>query len=137
MSLDTFSATGSQFFQTELRQVEPQELVQLKIRKQVEHGTTLALKDLLEMEQGLTLSGAEIKEIVIKGSSMTHFPSGIDILLNQKIASPREFLTPTTEVQPILVETDELVDDSLDLKIKGEAYIEEIHIQVGNVSHLQ
>lgn len=136
MSLDSFSAMDLQFYPNELRQVEPLELVQLKIQRQVEHGTILPLKDLLEMEQGLTLSGAEIKEILIKGSSMSHFPSGIDLLLNQKAASPREFLTPTTEAQPIIVHTNELVDDSLDLKIKGEAYIEEVHIQVGKVSSL-
>lgn len=114
-------------------QVMPNQLITLQVHQQVRGLAEFPLKQLVKQQLGLRLEGAEIERIVVEGRPVSGRFATVQVELNNRLVSLAEPLSFGQRRQPIRLQTNEEVRGNLRLHIRGDAFIQEIIIRVGQV----
>lgn len=114
-------------------QVMPNQLITLQLNQQVRGMAEIPLKQLVKQQLGLSLEGAEIERIVVEGQPVGGRFATVQVEMNNRFVSQAEPLSFGQRRQPIKLMTNEEVRGNLRLHIRGDAFIQEILIRVGQV----
>jgi hypothetical protein len=114
-------------------QVVPNQMITLQLQQQIIGRGEIPLRQLVRQQLGLSLNGAEIERIVIEGQPMGGRIASVQVELNNRMVTQLEYLTPGRRMKPIRMMTNEEVRGNLRLHVQGDAFIQQIHIRVGQV----
>ncbi|HXH74533.1 MAG TPA: hypothetical protein VNJ08_06185 [Bacteriovoracaceae bacterium] len=114
-------------------QVQPNQLLTLQLHQQVRGHAEIPLKQLVKQQLGLSLEGAEIQRIIVEGQPVGGRMATVQVELNNRLVGQPEILSIGQRRNPILISTSEEVRGNLRLHVRGDAFIQQIVIRVGQV----
>ncbi len=115
-----------------IRQVFPEELVRIPIQRLVRGSTRFRLAELASSLQAISLLGAEVERVVVMAQGHRGF-STAQVIIDGRAESTPETLSQYNEQTPIRLGRFELINQSIDIQIQGEVFIDSVLVKVGQV----
>lgn len=109
----------------------PGQMIKLQLSQSVRNGE-IGLKQLVKQQLGLSLEGVSIQGIAIVAQSIRGVGS-IQLEANNMPASSIKSVSSVSRALPLLQHSSLLIDGNLRLIVRGEVWIREVIIRVGQV----
>lgn len=114
------------------RQVEPHSVLRLMVNRHIRSHGEIPLKRLIKEQLGKNISGAQILRVTIEGQAMAHQEATLQVEINNRPVGRPKSLRPRQGRALLQVDSYERIQ-TLRLNVYGDAYIQNIIINVGDV----
>ena len=109
------------------------QLIKLDLRQDVRMSAEINLKQLVQQQLGISLEGAQIERIAVQGQVLRGRSATVQVGMNNRIISEVKTISELQGVTPLPLGTMEEVQGDLTLLVRGDVFVSQIIIRVGQV----
>ena len=109
------------------------QLIKLDLRQDVRMSAEINLKQLVQQQLGISLEGAQIERVAVQGQVLRGRSATVQVGMNNRIISEVKTISEFQGVTPLPLGTMEEVRGDLTLLVRGDVFLSQIIIRVGQV----
>ena len=109
------------------------QLIKLDLRQDVRLSAEINLKQLVQQQLGISLEGAQIERVAVQGQVLRGRSATVQVGMNNRIISEVKTISEVQGVTPLPLGTMEEVRGDLTLLVRGDVFLSQIIIRVGQV----
>ena len=109
------------------------QLIKLDLRQDVRLSAEINLKQLVQQQLGISLEGAQIERVAVQGQVLRGRSATVQVGMNNRIISEVKTISEFQGVTPLPLGTMEEVRGDLTLLVRGDVFLSQIIIRVGQV----